>query len=246
MTYLDWDGLQKIEAATFQQQHPYPWVNIQNSLTTEGFERLRATLPDVSCFSRNVGGTRYHGQGYHSRCVLHHYPGLEVAQPWREFIAELHAPKYQDFIHWLCKVPRRKQLILTLEWYYGFTGCSVSPHCDARRKLATHLFYFNTEADWERTWGGDVLILDDGARLRPHSSPSFDELQTAAALDARGNSSLLFQRTNHSWHGVRPLQSPPDAYRKLFNVTINVPCFQVWWRRVRGKDADGYRVRTAG
>jgi len=25
-------------------------------------------------------------------------------------------------------------------------------------------------------------------------------------------------------------------------VTINIPSFQVWWRRVRGKDPDGYRI----
>jgi len=33
-------------------------------------------------------------------------------------------------------------------------GCAVSPHCDAVRKLATHIFYFNTEADWDPGWGG--------------------------------------------------------------------------------------------
>jgi hypothetical protein len=41
---------------------------------------------------------------------------------------------------------------------------------------------------------------------------------------------------------VRPLQSRnPGIYRKLFIVTVNLPSFQVWWRRVRGKDPDGYR-----
>jgi hypothetical protein len=28
----------------------------------------------------------------------------------------------------------------------------------------------------------------------------------------------------------------------LFVVTINIPTLQVLWRRVRGKDPDGYRV----
>jgi hypothetical protein len=31
--------------------------------------------------------------------------------------------------------------------------------------------------------------------------------------------------------------------RKLFIVTVNVPSWQVWWRRVRGKDPDGYRLK---
>jgi len=25
-------------------------------------------------------------------------------------------------------------------------------------------------------------------------------------------------------------------------VTVNIPTFQVWWRHVRGKDPDGYRL----
>jgi hypothetical protein len=68
-------------------------------------------------------------------------------------------------------------------------------------------------------------------------------LKVAAALEPWGNESLLFKRTPHSWHGVRPLQCPPGQLRKLFLITINVPSFQVWWRRVRGKDPDGYRIR---
>jgi hypothetical protein len=139
-------------------------------------------------------------------------------------------------------LPARKQLILTMEWYYAWQGCAVPPHCDARRKLATHLFYFNTLEDWDSSWGGEVLILDDERRWKAHSGPTFDDLRVSAAIDPRGNGSLLFQRTAHSWHGVRPLRPPADHLRKLFVVTINVPNLQVLWRRVRGKDPDGYRI----
>ena len=97
-----------------------------------------------------------------------------------------------------------------MEWYYAWQGCAVPPHCDARRKLATHLFYFNTPEDWDSGWGGEVLILDDERRWKAHSGPTFDDLRVAASIDPRGNGSLLFQRTPHSWHGVRPLQPPPD------------------------------------
>src|SRR5262249_3432545 len=105
--------------------------------------------------------------------------------------------------------------------------CGVSPHCDARRKLCTHIFYFNTEDDWKTDWGGNILIMDDGRKLNPHSGPTFDQLQVSAALDPRGNASLLFMRTDHSWHGVKPLESPDGPLRKLFIVTTNVPTLQV-------------------
>jgi len=241
MTYLNFDCIQGISAEKFQKEQPYPWVNIPGTLTEEGYAQLRRTLPDGSLYERRVGYKRSHGQGYHDRSLLHYHPGLTLAEPWREFIAELQGEAYQSFIRRMLGLGPNKRLILTMEWYNAWQGCGVSPHCDARRKLATHIFYFNTEEDWDSSWGGDILILDDAGRLKRHSAPSFDDLRVASSLEARGNASLLFQRTAHSWHGVRPLQAPPERLRKLFLVTINAPTLQVLWRRIRGKDPDGFR-----
>jgi hypothetical protein len=243
MQYLDDHCLAGLSEGAFQTQRPYPWVNIQNTLTPAVFEQLRSTLPEVSLFEKKVGVKRAHGQGYHDRAILHYRPGLPLAQPWREFIAEIEGKAYDSFIRRMLARPAGKRVILSMEWYYGWQGCGVSPHCDARRKLATHIFYYNTQSDWETSWGGDVLIMDDEGRFQAHSAPEFNELKVAASLDPRGNGSLLFMRTEHSWHGVHPLQSPPGRLRKLFIVTINAPTLQVWWRRLRGKDPDGYRLQ---
>jgi hypothetical protein len=245
MPYLNRDTLDAVSADGFQKQRPYPWVAITSTLTDGGFQVLRETLPDVSLFQRKVGVKRGYGQAPHDRAILHYRPWLELAQPWKELVEELQGETYQLFLHRVLGLQPDKRVILTMEWYYAWRGCSVSPHCDARRKLATHIFYFATEADWEASWGGQILILDDGGRFKAHSAPAFDALAVAAALDPRGNGSLLFQRTEHSWHGVRPLQCPENVFRRLFIVTINVPTLQVWWRRLRGKDPDGYRLRAA-
>ncbi len=239
MQYLNQERIEALSDETFRRQQPYPWVSIPTALTPEGFERLRTTLPEVELFDRKVGVKRGHGQAPHDRYILHYKPGMELPEAWKAFVAELHGKTYQTFLR---RMLGPRKFILTLEWYYAWQGCSVSPHCDARRKLATHIFYFNTEADWDMNWGGQILILDDEKRFKPHSAPAFDDLAVAAALVPQGNESLFFQRTEHSWHGVRPLQCPPNSLRKLFIVTVNVPTFQVWWRRVRGKDPDGYRM----
>jgi len=244
MGYLNRDCLGGISSEAFQKQRPYPWANMPGTLTQEGFEQLRAALPDVSLFEKRVAVHRAFGQGYHDRYILHYRPGVTVAKPWNDFIAELHEAPYRSFLHRIFGLPPGKRLILTMEWYYGWQGCAVAPHCDARRKLATHIFYFNTEADWQSSWGGDILMLDDGGRLHPHTGPSFEDLEVGASIDPRGNGSLLFQRTEHSWHGVRPLECPPDALRKLFIVTINAVTWQVVWRRIRGKDPDGYLLKA--
>jgi hypothetical protein len=242
MKYLNRACLYSLTPQAFQSSRPYPWTTLANSLTPEGYEMLRETLPDVQGFDRQVGKKRGYGQAPHDRYLLHYRPTLVVAQPWQEFLAELQGPVYQDFLR---RVLGPRTFIPTFEWYYAWQGCAVSPHCDAARKLATHIFYFNTDADWDPKWGGEILILDSERRFKAHSAPRFDDLKVAASFEPRGNGSLLFERTPHSWHGVRPLQCPQGHLRKLFIVTVNVPSFQVWWRRVRGKDPDGYRVQAA-
>jgi hypothetical protein len=246
MTYLDLDCIGRASASVFQAQKPYPWVHMQGTLTSDGWERLRATLPDISKFQMMVGVKRGYGQAPHDRAILHYRDQMAVAEPWQAFVAELHGKEYDSFLRRMLGLGPERRIILTLEWYYAWQGCSVSPHCDARRKLATHIFFFATDEDWPREWGGDILILDDEGRYKAHSAPRFDELKVAASLDLRKNGSLLFERTEHSWHGVLPLRSPrPDVYRKLFIVTVNVPTLQVWWRQIRGKDPDGYSFKAS-
>jgi hypothetical protein len=240
MDYLNRSRIDRVSHEAFQTREPYPWVDIEEILTPEARELLGQNLPDSAIFDRRIGVKRAFGQGYHDRFILHYHPSLDLATPWREFISELDGPTYGSFIRRMFGLRQGARIILTMEWYYAWQGCGVSPHCDARRKLGTHIFYFNTEADWDERWGGRILIMDDEKRFKTHSAPSFDDLKVAASLDPRGNSSLLFRRTAHSWHGVRPLESPPGPLRKLFIVTINVPTIQVLWRRVRGKDPDGY------
>jgi hypothetical protein len=230
--YLNLKRLEEIPAESFQSRQPYPWANIEQSLTPDGYERLRACLPTVERFNKHIGVKRAYGQGPHDRFLLHYRPGLEIAEPWKEFLAELQGPVYQDFLR---RMLGNHRFIPTFEWYYAWEGCAVSPHCDAARKLATHIFYFNTEDDWDSSWGGEILILDSERRFPVHSGPSFDDLKVAASIEPRGNGSLLFQRTHHSWHGVRPLRCPQGKLRRLFLVTV----------RVRGKDPDGYRLNAA-
>jgi len=118
----------------------------------------------------------------------------------------------------------------------------VSPHTDARRKIGSHIFYFNTPEDWDASWGGQTLVLDDGGRMRAHSEPKAGKFREVAASQILGNQSFIFKRTEHSWHAVNPIKCPPDRMRKVFIVVINRLNAQVLWRRIRGKDPDGYML----
>ncbi len=217
MKYINEALMNGLDAAAFQRQRPYPWLNPEGFLTVDGFERLAEALPAPALFDSRFGETRKHGQTPHDRLALEYRPDLPLAQPWRDFVAELGTPAYRGFLE---RMFGRRALRLVLHWHYTPDGCSVSPHCDARRKLGSHIFYFNTEKDWQADWGGETLILDDGGRFVTDSAPRFEDFDRIIPAKAMGNSSLLFMRREQSWHGVKAIRCPPQAMRKVFIVVI--------------------------
>ena len=113
MEYLNRDRIEQVSHESFQRQQPYPWVEIGEILTHEGHDLLRQTLPDASMFDRKVGVKRAFGQGYHDRYILHYHPSLDVAEPWKEFVAELHGRTYEALVRRMFGLGR---------------GCALCPH----------------------------------------------------------------------------------------------------------------------
>lgn len=217
MTYLDFDRLASLDINAFRATRPYPWINPQGLFTDAGYTRLLETLPDIALFRRDFGVARTHGQYPHDRLTLDYREDLDIAAPWHEFVAELRSRQYRDFISSAFDRPR---FLLNFHWHYTPNGCSVSPHCDAMRKLGSHIFYFNTD-DWDPAWGGETLILDDQGRFKRKSAPRFEDFNEVISAKATTNYSLLFRRNEKSWHGVREIHCPEGKYRKVFIVVIN-------------------------
>ena len=240
MTYLDYDRLEAIDARSFRDRKPFPWINPHGLLTEEGHARLVETLPEVDGFARLFGIERSHGQAPHDRFALEYDEDLDVATPWHDFVRELRGARYGRFLRGLFG-PRL--IRLGFHWHYTPDGCSVSPHCDAKRKLGSHIFYFNTSADWQPGWGGETLILDDGGRFPRRSAPRFEDFDTVITSQALDNHSLLFARGRKSWHGVREVRCPEGAYRKVFIVVINdwpLSVGRAILAPLRGKSGVGY------
>lgn len=237
MKYLNLQRMDEIHAEAFRSASPYPWINPQGLLTDEGQERLLETLPDVGMFERRFGQTRAHGQSSHDRFSLEYRPDLPVAKEWHEFVAELEGPEYQRFLR---RMMATSWIRLSYHWHYTPNGCSVSPHCDNRRKLGSHIFYLNTEKDWDPAWGGETVILDDAGRFSRRSAPAFEDFVRTIPGQTLGNRSLLFARKARSWHGVREIRCPEGRMRKVFIVVINrfTPIDRV--RTFLGAPAPGY------
>src|SRR5215831_12143420 len=209
MRYLNFERLNAIDPVAFQSQKPYPWINPEGLLTEAGYHRLLETLPDVALFTPLFGEPRKYGQQSHDRFSLDYHNNLDIAQPWKEFIAELRGKDYQNFLRRLLGV---RSFELLLHWHYTPNGCSVSPHCDAKRKLGSHIFYFNTPQDWDPAWGGETLILDDGGRFDYRSAPTLLTSSGSPPWRRWGTGGLLFAKTLHSW--CRAFTTEPRDHRE--------------------------------
>ena len=237
MNYLNIDEMNQIDSEAFRSQTPYPWINPQGILTEQGYRRLRETLPDISLFEQSFSHTRKYGQKSHDRYALEWRDDLVVPGSWKDFIEELRGTEYQNFLR---RLVGNHAFALSFHWHYTPTGCSVSPHCDAKRKLGSHIFYFNTKEDWDLSWGGETLILDDGGRFHPDSAPHFEDFHHTLGSRALGNYSLLFARKGNSWHGVRETRSPKVALRKVFIVVVT---HRRLWSRIRDSLFDRHVAR---
>jgi hypothetical protein len=238
MKFVDESLMDGLSATAFQATQPYPWLNPKGFLQADAYRRLVDALPPPEVFNQRFGEKRKHGQQSHDRLSLDYSPELPISSAWHDFIAELKSPRYLQFIQ---RMFGRRAIRLLFHWHYTPNGCSVSPHCDAKRKLGSHIFYLNSENDWQPDWGGETLILDDNGRFGAGSAPRFEEFDRAMPSTAIGNYSLLFMRRERSWHGVKEIQCPPDALRKVFIVVIedwSLPARLL--RKLKGAKRDRY------
>jgi hypothetical protein len=219
VAYIDAKALAAIDPRAFQQTDPFPWINPAGFLSADGFARLVANLPDVSRFTSAIDYTRQrkHGQQNHDRYVLEYLDGMELPAPWQEFIDELRGDAYRSFI---ARLLGHRHFRFRFHWHYTPRACSVSPHCDSRTKLGSHIFYLNTRDSWDPAWGGETIVLDDHGRFAVDSSPDFADFDAAWAAETMDNRSLIFGRRGNSWHGVRAIECPEGALRKVFIVVF--------------------------
>ncbi len=212
---LNYSILNHFDVGQFQNKEPFPYTQFSDLLIKEKYEQLRNELPSAQLFKEQKGNYRRYGQASHDRLSLDFSSNLTVSDTWRTLIEELETGQYRKFIYDLLGT---NKFHFKYHWHYTPSAASVSPHCDAEWKLGSHIFYFNSDQDWNPKWGGQTVILDDEGKKSFKTAPKFNEFKRQIEIPCMGSESLLFKRTDHSWHGVRKIQCPPDKLRKVFIV----------------------------
>jgi hypothetical protein len=217
MSYIDMARMASIDPAAFQNAEPFPWVNPEGFLTADGFSQLTNHLPDLSLFTASFNVGRKYGQQTHDRYILEYRDGITIPVQWEAFINVLRSDDYRQFI---VRLLAHKHFRFRFHWHYAPAGCSVSPHCDSKTKLGSHIFYMNTTKDWNADWGGETILLDDKGQFRQDSRPAFEDFAAQAVAETMNNRSLIFGRRGNSWHGVKAINCPEGKLRKVFIVVF--------------------------
>jgi hypothetical protein len=234
MQYLDPDRLDAIETEAFRSTKPYPWANPEGLLTEEGYQALLDNMPDIAMFDRKFGKERRGEQAPHDRYSLEYVPGMDVPGPWKDFIGELRSDLYRDTI---ARLFDAKDPEFRFHWHYTPSGADVSPHCDSKREHGSHIWYFNRKGEWDPSWGGDTLVLDDGGRLSPNSAPAFEDFKEIITCKSEGNRSAIIERSARGWHGVRAITCPEGQMRRVFIIVVNPN--SLFWKvrdKLKGKE----------
>lgn len=229
--FFDEAVLESLTLDEFRSTGPFPWHHFSGVLTPAAFGRLLDDFPPRELFQWREGLSGQYYSRPHDRWFLEYRPAgpsapgkarkADLPAVWQRFLDELErddSPYRQHMLRWL---GIDHDLELRLTWHLGVNGSEVSPHIDTDKKLGTHIFYFNTDDDWDPAWGGNLLVLDPGEL--DGQDRDFDDFRLEAEIDLLGNRSFLFKNNHNAWHGVRPLQCPEGRYRRLFNVVYEKP-----------------------
>lgn len=229
MNYFNRELIEKFPFEQFQQRKPFPWIDFEKFLTPEAFQTLHHDFPSLALFEYHENIYRK-GQRPHNRYYLAYEVSVynqpdgkptagvvrknDLSESWQGFLEELeHGTLYRPFIQ---KALGSQNFFIRYAWHIGKSSNEVSPHMDASSKLGTHIFYFNTSADWQAEWGGQLVVLE-GKKV-PGMAPDFHDFAKETAVSNMDNHSFFFKNSNDAWHGVKALECPEGKYRKLFNV----------------------------
>lgn len=214
MKYLNVEAIKSLDHKQFASAKPFPWANPQGLLTETGFENLRMNLPEISIFEIDPGYNK--DKRSKNRWELNYDTNVPVPSPWVEFIKELKGVEYRNFLQRMLGI---EKFNLRFQWHFCADGFSIVPHVDSVKKLATHIFYLNTERDWDEKWGGQTVILDNHTYSR-HDARQMSDFTQPIYSKMLNNRSLLWKNTDDSWHAASDVHCPKNALRLLFTVII--------------------------
>jgi Rps23 Pro-64 3,4-dihydroxylase Tpa1-like proline 4-hydroxylase len=195
------------------RQEPFRWGFAKNVFSAKYLTDMATGFPKDNF--KEVAG--YDGEKdylYRARSLVHmgadQVTHREQLSPcWQRFADEVMSAKFRSMFSNLIQVELAEAVLEVNVTEYS-AGAHLGPHLDLREKIATAVFYFNS--DWDASQGGALHIL--GSK----------NIEDAAGVipPIVGNAAILV-RSDRSWHAVPKLQEGVMSSRRSVNVIFHLP-----------------------
>jgi hypothetical protein len=200
-------------AREFRDADPFPHVVIPDFFSRDVARRLLDDFPRFEeRFARNEMGKV--GKKAARRDVR------DISEAYRELDDFLQTPQFLNLVSEIAGIP---DLLYDSEYHGGGThenldGASLYPHVDFNyhakgwHRRLNLIVYLSPE--WKEEWGGNLEL---------HSNPWDPSNDSAKTLPAGFNQAVLFETSEHSWHGFRRIKLPADRRhlsRKSFAIYL--------------------------
>jgi hypothetical protein len=200
-------------ALEFRDADPFPHVVIPEFFAGEVAQRLLDDFPSFEeRFARNEMGDV--GRKAARRDVR------DISGAYRELDNFLETPEFLNLMSEITGIP---DLLYDPDHHGGGThenvdGATLYPHVDFNyhpkgwHRRLNLIVYLSPE--WEEEWGGTLEL---------HSNPWDPSNDSVKTLPANFNQAVLFETSEHSWHGFRRIQLPEDRRhlsRKSFAIYL--------------------------
>ncbi|MEV6423570.1 2OG-Fe(II) oxygenase [Streptomyces sp. NPDC051662] len=201
-----------LNAPVERHDEPYRWAVAHSVIPAAAARSLREQMPAPQALhpaERTGDGDKTYRMAVLP--LIRHgapEPGMTaMGETWHGLVAHLQADAYRD---WVSRTIGLDVTDTTLDiGLFVFQGGDrISAHTDKPGKRATHVIYLND--DWSDDHGGQFEV-----RTGPDLSVS-----PYATVVPGGGRSVLFARSEHSWHAVAPVSAHAPQYRLTCQVEM--------------------------
>ncbi len=211
------------------RRFPYDHIYVEEVFEPAFYVRMRAMLPPDSAY-REIQATGRVTKGlYRERHLVElTEEGLAALRPaqtifWKTVADILQCRLVIAAV--LCRFDKRewleRPLTTSISLMRDKPGYGIGPHTDAGDKIATLLFYLPQGRENEHLGTSVYLPRDPYARVRCHQHYEYDEFHRIYTAPFRPNSLFAFARSDRSFHGVEPIETP-GVTRDLLILNIKM------------------------
>jgi hypothetical protein len=218
------------------REYPYPHIYVENVFPDDFYSALRINWPDSSALV-SIGDTGRVSKGkYAERFILPFSPlGIDkLPEDRRSF--------WVEFGDWFLDSRFLIAMIGKFDRYvkerfggevgrYGFktdalvvrdhTNYKIGPHTDAPHRLLSMLFYCPDDGSRKHLGTSIYAPLDPAFRCKGGAHHPRKHFQKVMTMEYKPNSMFAFFKTDHSFHGVDPINDE-SVLRDLLLYDIRV------------------------